>query len=67
MPKTYILVAIFYGVDMEAKFHIIREMIDALDAGLVHNPVVDVHFHSQIEIYLVRSGAVEILVNNRKG
>jgi len=51
---------------MEAKFHIIREMIDALDAGLVHNPVVDVHFHSQIEIYIVRSGAVEILVNNRR-
>ena len=51
---------------MEAKFHLKREIKDTLDCGIGHNPVVDVNFHSQIEIYLVRSGAVEILVNNRK-
>ena len=51
---------------MEAKFHLKREISDSLDFGIGHNPVVDVNFHSQIEIYLVRSGAVEILVNNRK-
>ena len=51
---------------MEAKFHLKREINDALDFGIGRNPVVDVNFHSQIEIYMVRSGAVEILVNNRK-
>ncbi len=51
---------------MEAKFHLKREINDALDFGVGHNPNVDVNFHSQIEIYIVRSGAVEILVNNRK-
>ena len=51
---------------MEAKFHLKREINDALDFGIGRNPVVDVNFHSQIEIYIVRSGAVEILVNNRK-
>ena len=51
---------------MEAKFHLKREISDSLDFGIGHNPVVDVNFHSQTEIYLVRSGAVEILVNNRK-
>ena len=51
---------------MEAKFHLKREIKDTLDCGIGHNPSVEVHFHSQIEIYLVRSGEVEILVNNRK-
>ena len=51
---------------MEAKFHLKREIKDTLDCGIGHNPSVEVHFHSQIEIYLVRSGAVEILINNRK-
>ncbi len=51
---------------MEARFHLKREINDTLDFGVGCNPSVDVNFHSQIEIYLVRSGAVEILVNNRK-
>lgn len=51
---------------MEAKFHLKREIKDALDFGIGHNPTVEVHFHSQIEIYIVKSGAVEILVNNRR-
>lgn len=51
---------------MEAKFHLKREINDALDFGKGRNPVVEVNFHSQMEIYIVRSGAVEILVNNRK-
>ena len=51
---------------MEAKFHLTREIKDTLDCGIGHSPTVDVNFHSQIEIYLVRSGAVEILVNSSK-
>ena len=51
---------------MEAKFHLKREITDQLDYGTVYNPNVDVNFHSQIEIYIVRSGAVEILLNSRK-
>lgn len=51
---------------MQAKFLLTREMKDWLDYGRVHNPYFEPHFHSHLELYIIQSGAVEVLINNKK-
>ncbi len=53
---------------MQAPLHLRREEQNELSYGQVHNKVIDVsvHFHSQIEIYLVRSGQIEVFVNDQR-
>ena len=51
---------------MYANFHLKRELNNKLACGRVQHPGFPVHFHSHLELYLIRSGAVEILVNDQK-
>ena len=51
---------------MEAEFHLRREQTNRLEFGRVKNPGRSVHFHSQIEVYLVLSGEIEIWINDRR-
>lgn len=50
---------------MQAEFHLRREQNNLLECNLRHNPGVGMHFHSQIEVYLVLSGEIEVWVNDR--
>lgn len=51
---------------MQAKFLLQREVKNFIEYNRVKNPSFEVHFHSQIELYLVLDGAIEIIVNNNK-
>ena len=51
---------------MQADFLLKRELVKELEYGRDRCPNFIVHFHSHIEIYLIRSGAVEILVNDQR-
>lgn len=51
---------------MQSKFHLQRELLNRVACGKIHSPVFYPHFHSHIELYLVLSGEVEVLVNDRK-
>lgn len=51
---------------MQADFLLKRELVKELEYGRDRSPNFIVHFHSHIEIYLIRSGAVEILVNDQR-
>ncbi len=50
---------------MQAKFLLKREQNTSLDCGRHNYPEYEVHFHSHIELYIVLSGKMEALVNNR--
>ena len=51
---------------MQGKFNLKREMIDKIEFNRVRNPNFEFHFHSHIELYIIKSGAVEIIVNDKK-
>ncbi len=51
---------------MQAFFHLKRELNNRLDYSRVKSPSFNVHFHSNIELYCIRSGAVEVLINDQK-
>ena len=50
---------------MEAKFHLLREQANHLEYSRRQNPNTNMHFHSQIEVYLVLEGEIEIWINDR--
>lgn len=50
---------------MQAEFHLRREQGNHLECRLSRNPNAGMHFHSQIEVYLVLSGEVEVWINDR--
>lgn len=51
---------------MQADFLLKRELVKDLEYGRDPSPNFDVHFHSNIEIYLIRSGEVEVLINDQR-
>ena len=51
---------------MYANFHLKREKSNKLVYGKLGTSNVAIHFHSQIEIYVVRSGRVEVVVNGSR-
>ena len=51
---------------MYANFLLKRELNNKLAYGRIYSPVFPLHFHSHLEVYLIRSGEVEILVNDRR-
>ena len=51
---------------MYANFNLNRELENKLMYGKVSSPRFPIHFHSQIEIYHVRSGEIETVVNNER-
>ena len=51
---------------MRANFNLEREIENELVCGHVHSPNVVLHFHSQTEIYFVRSGEIEIIINDKR-
>ena len=50
---------------MQAEFHLLREQANHLEFCRRQDPDVPMHFHSQIEIYLILSGEVEVWINDR--
>ena len=51
---------------MHAKFNLEREIRNSLAFGSTGAGFVSMHFHSQTELYIVRSGEVEIIVNGSR-
>ena len=51
---------------MQANFLLTREMNNRLVCDVVRSPLVGHHFHSHIELYLIKSGRIEILINGNK-
>ena len=51
---------------MNADFYLKRELKNVLEHGRVRSPSRHVHFHSHIEIYVVHSGEIEIIINDRR-
>ena len=53
---------------MQGYFHIKREEKNKLAYGQTKNEGIDVgvHFHSQIEVYQICSGQVEVLINDKR-
>ena len=51
---------------MQAKFLLQREVKNILECRRVKKSNFEVHFHSQIELYIVLGGAIEVIVNNHK-
>ncbi len=49
---------------MQAKFHLRREQANHLEYSRRQNPDISMHFHSQIEIYLILDGEVEVWIND---
>lgn len=52
---------------MRAYFHLLREKKDQPEYGRIQNKEikVDLHFHSQIELYIIISGQVDVLINEK--
>ena len=59
---------IFTEMLMHGYFNLNREKANKLTYGHTRRNTssTDVHFHSQIEVYLVRSGLVEVLINDKR-
>ena len=51
---------------MQANFLLKREINKNLVCDIVSSPNVIHHFHSHIEMYLIRSGKIEIMINDDK-
>ena len=51
---------------MQANFNLKREMKNALVFGKGRGAYASFNFHSQIEIYIVTSGKVEIIINDKR-
>ena len=50
---------------MQAEFHLRREQQNKLEYGQSTHVNRSVHFHSQIEIYLVIEGEIEVWINDK--
>ena len=48
---------------MQAKLNLEREIKNTLAYGITRASSVSMHFHSQVELYLVLKGEVEVIVN----
>ena len=58
---------IFYGnIIMQANFLLKRELNKNLVCAVVRSPNFIHHFHSHIELYLIKSGEIEIMINDNK-
>ena len=51
---------------MQEIFLLQRELNKNLVCGVVHSPSFIHHFHSHIELYLIKSGSIEIIINDQK-
>ena len=51
---------------MQGSFLLKRELNNRVECSRLHSPKFYPHFHSNIEIYLILSGEIEILVNDQK-
>ncbi len=51
---------------MQEIFLLQRELNKKLACGVVHSPSFIHHFHSHIELYLIKSGSIEIIINDQK-
>lgn len=51
---------------MQSEFLLSRESNNYLDFGKLISTSVQPHFHSHIEIYLVKSGQLEVFINNER-
>lgn len=50
---------------MQAQFHLLREQANHLEYSQRQNPDIGMHFHSQIEIYLILKGEIEVWINDQ--
>lgn len=50
---------------MQAEFHLKREQTNQLEYGRGHKANRSVHFHSQIEVYFVLEGKIEVWINDK--
>ena len=51
---------------MQGSFLLKREITTKLVVGKMETEGVGIHFHSHIEIYLVKSGEIEVIVNDKR-
>jgi len=51
---------------MQAEFNLKREQSHHLICNTARNPRCPLHFHSNIELYLILSGEVEVFINDRR-
>ena len=51
---------------MQANLLLQREINNKIECGNVRRPYSAFHFHSHIELYIVKSGAIEIIINDQK-
>ena len=51
---------------MQANLYLKREIKNELEYGRVRSPSMYLHFHSQIEIYVVLSGEVDTIINGHR-
>lgn len=51
---------------MKAEFNLHREQANRLFCRTIENSKTPYHFHSQIEIYLVHAGELEVWINDRR-
>ena len=51
---------------MQAEFLLQREFNNKLEYGRSATPTYRLNFHSQLEIYVIHSGEVEILINDQR-
>ena len=51
---------------MQANLLLQREMNNKVECGSVRSPYSAFHFHSHIEFYIVKSGKIEIMINDQK-
>ena len=51
---------------MNPNFNLKREISNKLTCGISEHANTPFHFHSQIEIYLVLSGQIEVIVNDKR-
>ncbi|MBE6602122.1 MAG: helix-turn-helix domain-containing protein [Ruminococcaceae bacterium] len=51
---------------MQSRFLLTRELNNQVECCRLHSPLFYPHFHSNLEIYLILSGEIEVLVNDQK-
>lgn len=67
MPKPDNFVPFFYGDKiMHANFNLKREIANELTCGRTSAHNTYLNFHSHIEIYLVLSGEIEVIINDKR-
>ena len=66
MPISEIFMPYFYQETITAALNVKREEQNELSFGVSKTPSVEMNFHSQIELYIITSGEVEVLINDRR-